>query len=135
MNITTEFLLYCLYIYSFIIVAIKVKPTPLLLTLIFIYAYIFFVLIYKFGKCNNYGNIKYLIFLLYSAGCMASYYIAHIIYYNHKRYRYILLLGPLFFLSVIKFFEVSLKCERNSNIRYVFHFLEKCLNWIRSYFN
>jgi hypothetical protein len=135
MNITNELLLYSVYIHSFIILAIWVKPTPLMLLLIGIYAYIFFILIYKFGKCQNFENIKYLIFLLYSVGCMVAYYIAHLIYYKHKRYRYILLLSPLIFLFVIKFFEAFLKCEEDSNIRYVVYFTKKCLNWIKSLFS
>ena len=134
MNITNEFLLYSVYIYSFIILAIKVKPTPLLLFLIGVYAYIFFILIYKFGNCKNFGNIKYLIFLLYSVGCMVAYYVAHLLYYKHKRYRHFLLLGPLIFLFVIKFFEAFLRCAKDTNIRYVVYFTRRCLDRIRALF-
>ena len=134
MNITNEFLLYSVYIYSFIILAIKVKPTPLLLILIGAYAYIFFILIYKFGNCKNYGNVKYLIFLLYSLGCMLAYYLSHLLYYKHKRCRYILLFGPLIFLFVIKFFEAFLKCDKDSNIRYVVYFTRKYMHKIRTGF-
>ena len=127
MHIVAETLLYCVYIYGLLIAAILIKPSPVLFVLVGIYAYIFFILIYRFGKCKNFDNFKYVIFLFYSAGCMAAYYITHNFYYKFKRYRFLLLLGPLVFLSAIKFFEVSLQCERGSNIRYVFYFTRKCL--------
>jgi hypothetical protein len=118
MGIWIEVLLYFIYIFQIIIIAIFIKPTRFILLLVGLYTFITTSMIYYYGKCKKFNNIKYFTITLYSFFCMFAYFMIHRIYYFYPSYRFILIILPVVYIATIKLFEHVVKCENNSVINF-----------------
>jgi hypothetical protein len=118
MDIWIEVLLCFIYIFQIIIIAVFVKPTCLILLLFGLYTFITTSMIYYYGKCKNFDNMKYVTITLYSIFCPFAYLMIYRIYHFYPRYRLILLILPVVYIVIIKSFECVFKCQHNSVIKF-----------------
>jgi hypothetical protein len=122
-----ELIIYICYIYGLIVLGILVKPTVLSMLILGAYVYYTTWNILAIEPCVYRMNVAMAVFVfMYTVGCVMVYKLTHYIYWEKRKYIYLLLFLPFGYFIAVKTCFSILNRNPYSNLLYAF----SCMRYV-----